>query len=379
MTTHEDNNSSMKRRKFLATAGAAGAASTAGCTSVGRKDFLPNINSESFKSRTKTLKNGGQQAASQLEELSNQEVPVSFEAQDYRGTGFAVTEGVRLAVPEDEQSQHIRGERNGDAVDFYLEEGAEDHGGEVEDMVRSLESDVGLTERRKESIANEDLINTVIDVQPYVEGVWGENGAQPDLSDEQLEAFDEVREQLTEFEGEYLDQLTDLGTSIRELSQQKNTLESTERSNRPRWPLSSDYDEETHFLAPEAEEYMSEIEDVEGELQESYEEGVREWATVSSARRAMDSIAQNLDELQDTFAEGDYDEAGQKKDQTQEPSNGWKDYEDLSSCNQDRADEFYDNAEDLEYQETDGGFLNYRDPSQPEDSSGEFEGCVLED
>lgn len=375
MTTHEDNIDN-QRRKLLGGIAAAGVASTAGCTSAGRDDFLPNINSESFKSQTEALNSKGRRARSRLEEMSIQDLPVSLDSNDYGGRGFAVTDGIRLAVPEDGQSHHIRGERDGATVDFYLEEGTEDFGGEVEDMVRDLTSDRGLTSRQEESISNGELIDAVTNIQPYVEGVWGEDGAQPDLSDEQLEAFDDVREELTEFEGEYLETLTDLGDSIRELSQQKNTLNSAERSSRSRWPLSHSYDEETHFLESEANEYAAEIADVEEELQETYEQGVREWATVSSARRAMDSIAGNLDELQDTFAEGDYDETGQER--TEDPEDDWKEYDNLSSCNQDRADDFYgDEASDLQYRETDEGFISYRSPDAPEETSGDFEACVL--
>lgn len=368
--------SPINRRQFVI-----GSAATFGAGAVGTgglalneelrgQRFLPNVDKDSFERATNNLVTRRDNAISSAEDASDQfeSIGGSLEASDYRGEGLQVTEDIRLAVPADAQSDGFEINQGGDSREFTWLDDTEPVGGSLEDMVHELDEEVGLSESDRSDLANNDLLDAAIDLVPYVGRRVLEDGSQgqPQIGDQQLDEFDEFIDDLAEAESAYEQALDEVGESSRELSQQAHYIMDEEREKvrglLPSWvPLAdkSEYSPDEHFDGAEAQQYAEHIIGEAETTQDEYGERVRELAMIKSIKHAGDQVLQELDQAQEDYAEGEFDETGEPVDDSgyegDDPMGNW--YEDEVGVSREKyaQDQGFDNPEDLSLREDSDG------------------------
>ncbi len=345
-----------------AAAGSSGCVGPASGVILGR--YVEGINKEHFENAVEGLKTEGEGVIGNLEELEQSvESILSLNAQDYEPTrgGFPVMDGIRLASEGETQ---IRVEEDGDAENFYDEAPSESLDLTPEDLVDEVSNKIGLTEKQTARAPNDELIRTFSDMVPYVRVT--DQWQQPELGDEVVDDFVELRDEMIELEEKFAENILELGAVYRQFRSERRSLEEADTAPR-RWIRDDGFEKDRHFTASGAENYADVIRDLEDSYGEMAVEWTRQYAAVHSGRRMMEHVTEEVWELQEIFSEGEYDETGRPRDEepNQEEWNdiNWQEYCDWEDDEWDAIENFADENDvsvtELNYDVTasQGGFL----------------------
>jgi len=303
------------RRNFLKSGAAAASAAVAGCLGGdgdSNPEYLPNFDEESFKREVDQLIDELDEAENEVSQASENFEGNGFstDPKDYTGRGFEVTDNFRVAVPEDSQSFTIPAEQEGDSRDFEWLDGTDSIDSSAGSLVNQIDEEVGLSDKDRERIANDDLVSAAANMVPYVRSSLNEDGSsgQPMLSDGEIEEYQVFMQDVISAEEAYKSALRNLGDSARELGQEGDNLKGAETSG------TDDYNKDVHFTVGEAEEMRNIIETEEDRAQDVYEEAVSEYAVIKAFRHAGEQLGNELDRAQDVYEEGSFDETGEPRD-----------------------------------------------------------------
>jgi hypothetical protein len=334
---NDNDGGGQSRRRFLGNSGKAVAGAKYGVAALGGAGgitglgalvqhftdprYLPDVDKPQFKRDTDALMD---ETAEIKRDISDQENnlenhPISLDQNDYDERGLMFTEDILMAVPSDDQSFTIQRELGEDSREYQFLEGTETYN--PDELVEEIEDDLGTNDGDLDFLRDSELIETASNITPYFGARVLPDGSQgqPKIGEEQEEEFMEYREELKEIEEAYSEALSELSTNRRELTQQRNTLSSSDRAKvGGLLPIVGDsgYKEDEHFKGPEAEDEIEEIENHLGEkVEDRYNEATQELGLIKGLRKAADHVASQIDEAQDVYDGGEFDESGQRKDE----------------------------------------------------------------